>query len=610
MFPAPEEVHNALARVVGSPGFVSAGRLAPFLTFVVERTLAGEPLKESIVGVEVFGRAADYDPRLDPIVRVEARRLRSRLAEYYAGPGADDPVRIDLPKGTYAPVFAGRGSEGVEPGGPPPGAAATSPVWRLIWALVGVVAVGIAIAAAIRLSRPPMDESPSVAVLPFVNLSDESSHDYFSDGLTEEIIDRLAKIEGLQVVARSSSFQFRGASEDLREVGRRLNASAVVEGSVRRSGDTLRVTAQLVNAEDGYQLWSHRYEREISDVFAIQDEIARGIADALRVELRVGSGPLPGPPTTNVEAYNLYLKGRYHVMHDALPGLELAADSFQRATKADPEYAAAHAALAQTYALWAYFRLRPAEEAWPLARAAAERARAIHPTLAEAHAVLGLVKAHFEWEWDDAEALLLEAVQLNPDSSDVHVSYAWGTLLPRGRLSETLSHVDRAIELDPDSSLAHQLRSFALLIEGRHDEAIESYRRQIELNPSHADNQWDLGMALAYAGHREEAMRQFSLSGKIRDGATWEPGPTEYLLLGEVERARERIETWTGREGERPLFISYTYGLLGDADTAALWLERAYEERDPQVVWAKVDRRLAKVRDDPRIQAVIRNIGL
>ena len=610
MSPTPEEVRSALARVVESPGFATAGRLAPFLTFVVERVLSGEPVKESIVGVEVFGRPPDYDPRIDPIVRVEARRLRSRLAGYYAGPGAEDPVRIELPKGTYAPVFASREPRRGEPPDRPAGTGTPSPVRRLGWVLVAALVVGFAVAAALHLSRLSVPEPPSVAVLPFVNLSDEPSSEYFSEGLTEEIIDRLAKIEDLRVVARSSSFQFGESPTDLREVGRRLGASAVVEGSVRRSGDTLRVTAQLVNADDGYQLWSHRYEREMSDVFAIQDEIARAVADALRVELRVGLTPRPEPPTNNLEAYNLYLKGRYHVMHDAFAGLELAADSFQRATEADPEYAAAHAALAQTDALKAYYRLRAPEDAWPRAAAAAGRALSLDPSLAEAHAVLGLVKAHFDWSWDEAEALFLRALDLDPDSSDVHVSYGWGVLLPRGRTGEALLHAARAIELDPESSLAYQVRSFALLVEGRHEEAVESYRRVAELNPSHTDIQWDLGMALAYAGQSREAMRQFQLAGRIREGSTWEPGPTEYLLLGEPERARDIMKVWDGFGDQRPPFVSYVYGLLGDAENAALWLERAYEVRDPQVVWAKVDPRLERVRDDPRIQAVIRKVGL
>jgi serine/threonine-protein kinase len=295
-----DAIRAELARVVGSPGFVSAGRLAPFLTFVVERALAGEPAKESVVGVEVFGRPADYDPRLDPIVRVEARRLRSRLAEYYAGPGAGDPLVIELPKGAYTPTFKTRTEVApAETAVPLPGAAVG---WarRWPWALAAAVALGLVILGAVWATRRTPLSPPSVAVLPFVNLSHEASNDYFSEGLTEEIIDRLARVRGLRVVARSSSFRFKGSAQDLREVGRALDATAVVEGSVRRAGDRLRVTAQLVNAADGFHLWSQSYARKASDVFAIQDEVARAIANALRVELRVGFEPRPEPPTGNL----------------------------------------------------------------------------------------------------------------------------------------------------------------------------------------------------------------------------------------------------------------------------------------------------------------------
>jgi TolB-like protein/Flp pilus assembly protein TadD len=604
----PEAVRAQLARIVESPGFKAGGRLAPFLTFVVERTLAGEPLKESIVGVEVFGRPAEYDPRLDPIVRVEARRLRSRLADYYAKAGAHDSVVIDVPKGTYAAAFTPRGDGSAPPAQEeaplPAGASRRYLPWAAAAVLVAAAAVGL------RLLPRHAAGPPSVAVLPFANLGDNRADDAFSEGVAEEVLGRLTQIRGLRVVARSSSFQFAGRALDLREVGRRLGATAVVEGSVRRSGDRLRVSAQLVGVADGYQLWSETYERGASDVFVIQDDVARSVANALRVELKVGLEPRPEPPTTSLDAFELFAQGRYHLNHDALAGLELATDSFQRATEADPRYAAAQAALAQTYALLAYYRLRPPREAWDAARQAAERALALDPSLAEAHAVLGLAKALDEWKWDEAEPFFRRALAKGPDSSDVHVAYVWGLLLPRGRLAEARAEVDRAVALDPGSSIAHKLRSFVLLIQGDWDAAVLSYRRAAQLDPAHGDVQWDLGMALAYAGRKDEALRQFRIGGSIHNTGAFEPGPAEWALLGEEAKARRALLVWPGERPERPLFVAYAYGLLGDADGAARWLERALAERDPQLVWAKVDPRLAKVRADPRIQAVIRAVGL
>jgi len=605
-----DAIRAQLARIVASPGFVTAGRLAPFLTFLVERTLAGEPLKESVVGVEVFGRPADYDARLDPIVRVEARRLRSRLAEYYEGAGADDTVVIDLPKGTYVPVFRTREPSPLAREETSSNEAPRPP--RRVWGVVTAAAalVLIAIAAGIALSRRTPPQNPAVAVLPFLDLSDTATNPSFSEGLAEEIIDRLARLRGLRVVARSSSFRFRGSAQDLREVGRQLQATAIVEGSVRRAGDRLRITAQLVNVADGFQLWSQSYERQTKDVFEIQDDVARAVANALRVELRVGFDSRPQPPTGSLDAHDLYLQGRYHLNHDALAGLELAADSFARATEADPRYAEAQAALAETYALLAYYRLRPPKEAWPVARAAAERALALDPLLAEAHAARGLALAHEEWKWAEAEPYFRRAVELDPASCEVRVALVWGLLLPRGLVREAARNADEAVALDPFSSLAHQLRSFVLLVDGRTEAAAASYRRTVELNPSNGDMQWDLGMALAYAGQKEAALRQFRLGGNIHTGGNWDPGPIEYALLGEPEKARAAIARWPGFHAQRPIFIAYAYALLGDALNAAFWLDRACEERDPQVVWAKVDPRLAKVRPDPRIQAVIHRIGL
>jgi tetratricopeptide (TPR) repeat protein len=192
----------------------------------------------------------------------------------------------------------------------------------------------------------------------------------------------------------------------------------------------------------------------------------------------------------------------------------------------------------------------------------------------------------------------------------VHVAYVWGLLLPRGRLAEARNHIDRAVDLDPGSSLAHKLRSFVLLVQGRREDAVGSYRRAAELDPAHADAQWDLGMALAHARRNDEALRQFRIAGSIRAAGPWEPGATEWALLGETGKARAAIARWRGFTQQRPLFVAYAYGLLGDADEAARFLERALAERDPQLMWVKVDPRLARVRENPRVQAVIRAVGL
>jgi TolB-like protein len=606
----PQAALRELEAVVASPGFADAGRLAPFLRFVVERTLAGEPVKEAVIGVEVFNRPPDYDPRVDPIVRVEARRLRSRLAEYYEGPGAADPVVIQLPKGAYVPVFV----PGKSPDAPEPAQPADTPkrsALTLRWRAAAFVLALAAMAAMLFLARSPKPAPhPVVAVLPFVNISDDRANDAFADGLTEELIDRLAKVEGLRVVSRTSVFQFKGRAQDLREIGRKLNATAVLEGSIRRSGDRLRIAAQLIDVADGLHIWSETYERRVSEVFAIQDDIARAISSALRIELRVGFSSQAPPPTTNVAAYDLYLKGKGHLNHDALAGLELAADSFERAIAADPNFAAAHAQLAVDYGLLAYYKLRPAAEAWPRARREAERAVALDPKLAAGQAALGFALGMYDWKWAEAEQALRRAVSLDGDSADAHVALAVAALVPTGRLTEASAEFARALELDPQSYLANVGAAFAFLAQGRYPEAITQYQKAVEINPTHADTQWDLGMAYAFAGRKEEAMRQFHLGGQIRARGAWQPGAMEYALLGDVAAARRAIAAWRDFTTQRPIYIAYCYGALGDATPTSAWLEKAYAARDPQIIWLKIDPRFAKVRGDARIAALIARLGL
>lgn len=597
---SPEAVREALERVVSSPGFAGAGRLAPFLRFLVERALAGQPVKESVIGVEVFGRPADYDPRIDPIVRVEARRLRTRLAEYYAGVGATDATVIDLPKGTYVPVFTEQPAAAVPP---------VKDRRKIAW-IASAVVLTLASVTFLVLRRPAMPATPVVAVLPFVNLSDDKSNEYFSDGLTEELTDRLARVPGLRVVARSSAFQFKGRSEDLRDLGRKLSATAVVEGSVRRSGERLRVTAQIIDVADGLHLWSETYERRVSDVFSIQDELARSIASALRTELHVGFTSQQPPPTSNVEAYQLYLKGRHHLNHDALAGLELAARDFEQAVALDPNFAGAHSLLATDLGLLGYYKLRPANTTWPKAKAAAERAIALDPNLAGGHASLGFELGMYEWKWVEAERSLRRAVSLDPNSADAHVALAIGCLLPTGRVEEAVKELRRALELDPQSYLASVGTGYALLAAGRGGEAIPEYRRAVDINPTHVDTQWDLGMAYAFAGEKQAAEKQLRLVGQIRSGDAWQPGAMEYALLGDIAAAGKRIAQAGEFKGERPMFVAYVFGTLGDAEGASAWLEKAWAERDPQLIWVKVDPRFAKVRQDPRIAAVIRRMGL
>ncbi len=599
------EVRAHLEKVLASPGFVEAGRLGPFLRYIVGRVLAGEgsTLKEAVIGIEVFQRDAGYDPRIDPIVRVEARRLRSRLTEYYEGPGVSDPLRIDLPKGAYVPAFA------VVP-------AAATPTARTPWRrlVAGFLIAALFTATVVVIyrwtrKRGVSDRPPSVAVLPFVNLSPDPSNEYFSDGLAEELIDSLTKIEGLRVAARSSSFQFKGKSADVRDVGQKLGVGAVVEGSVRKSGDRLRVTAQLISASDGYHLWSQTYEREMKDVFAIQDEISRAIVNSLRLKLKTQR---PQRFTEHVEAYNLYLKGRYNLNQYTDASVSKAIEYIEQALKIDPRYAQAHSTLATIYMLLGYYRKIPEQQPWEKSRRAAERAIELDPSLAEAHAARGFALAWHDWAWAEAEREFKLALELDPGSADTHAAYAMAYLLPTGRVEPALAELKQALDIDPNAVLSNMGASYVLLIAGKCDESIAQYRRTLELIPYRPDTWWDLGMAYACKGDSTGAMESFRKAASVRGSTDWRPGPIELGLTGQVDAARklaaERGDAYFNRI--RSIFAVYALSVIGERDWAFRYLDKAFRERDPELVWLKIDLRLKNLRDDPRIVPYVKRLGL
>ena len=330
----PSEVRLQLERILASKGFANAERMSRFLRFAVEHTLENRAaeLKEYVIGVEVFDRTGSYDPRLDPVVRVEARRLRSKLASYYEEEGKADALLIDFPKGAYVAVFRNR----------------------------------------TETTRTPAasQKRSTIAVLPFANLSAGSKNDYFSDGLTQELIHLLTKVDGLRVVAWNSSSQLKGKTPDPYSVGQQLKVGSVLTGSIRGANDKLRITAQLVNTADGYYLWSETYDREMKDVFAIQEEISSAIVKTLSDKL-ASKAPELKSSARNLEAYNLYLKGRFHWNKRTGVGLHRSIQYFTDAIAVDQDFAMAYSGLADSYSLLADYGLMHPSEAMPKAKAAA-----------------------------------------------------------------------------------------------------------------------------------------------------------------------------------------------------------------------------------------------
>lgn len=606
--PSPEAVRAELEQILQSPQFRDAGRLGPFLRHLVERNLAGDDssLKESLLGTEFFQRGSDYDPRTDPVVRVEARRLRQRLEDYYGGTGAGSAVRVTLPKGGYVPVFETLSDEREKTGRPD----------RVRFVIFAAVAAAAALVGWWIFSRSHPTEvvaqAPTVVVLPLANVGANPENDYFADGLTEEIIDRLSKLSGIRVVARGVTASLKGKGLDLRESAQRVQADLAIEGSVRRQEDRLRVTARLVDAGGGSTLWSQTYERNLKDVFAIQDEIAQSVASALRLRV-AGAVPLPSRYTSNLAAYTAYLKGRHQFNRYSESGMRRAIEYFNEALKAQPDYAPAVAQLSHTYALLAYYDALPPEVPKSETKRLAERAIQLDPSLAEAHAALGMVLAFQDWQWDAAEAEMKKAQEVDPGSPFGYGSYGAAVLLPQGRFDEARMALKQAIEMDPLSSFFNFVYAYTLLASGRYEESLEQYRKTLELGNIHPDMEWDYGMALGFAGKPKEAAEAFKRSNRLHGSTNLEPRGLQAYFSGDEAQARRDVsplEANVKRGDEDRMDLVRLYAMLGEKEKALDWLERAVDARESQVIWLKVDPRLRSLQNEPRLHTLLKRVNL
>jgi adenylate cyclase len=459
-------------------------------------------------------------------------------------------------------------------------------------------------------AAPPVEHA-SVAVLPFVNVSGDPEQEYFSDGLTEELLTALAQVPGLRVAARTSSFAFKDKDVPVDEIGERLRVAHVLEGSVRRSGERLRITAQLVDAENGYHLWSESYDRELADVFAIQEEIARAIVDALELTL-AGAGTVVQPGTTDLEAYGLYLQGRFYANRFTESDLRRALDLYRQAVEKDPSYADAYAAIAESWTWLADDWVAP-REAYPRSKEAARRALELDPDLASGHNWIGGVYWNYDWNFDGAEREYRRAIELNPNDAEA-IAYLALLLAIRGRRDEAVVFTERAAALDPVSWVFGTRNARVYLILHRYEDAIREARRTLEIYPgSSLAHRW-LGDALLAQEKAEEALATY------RRGLATAPGYVRLrngearalAALGRPDEARriaEALEEEAERHYVRAEEIAGIWAALGNRDRAFRWLDRAYEERSagmPFLAYPMYD----PLRSDPRFAVLERKIGL
>jgi TolB-like protein/Tfp pilus assembly protein PilF len=565
-----------------------------------------------VIAHEVFGREAGYDPKLDAIVRTEAVRLRARLEKYYQADGSQDPWIIDLPKGGYRPVVRERLA--VVPGTdiPPSRPERSGRVSRIRWTAGAAAAlVLVAIASAWWWTRPGRT-GLTIAVLPLVNQGDPAN-EYFADGLTDDIIRNLSIIEGVTVPSRTSSFAIRGKGLSAAEAGRQLGAEYLVEGSVLHAGDQLRITVALVRARDEHRLWSDRFDRTLTDVFAIQDEISHGIVNTLRLNLSPGRRRYE----TNLEAYDLYLRGR-HLMASfpapagrpiALPALQY----FEQAIGKDSNYAIAYAGIADALNLVERnmgTASLSGETILSQSRAAAERAVELDPMLSEGHSALASIRAR-EYAWQEAERGFRQAIELNPNNALAHLEL--GTVLTvQGRFDEGLREVRRALDLDRLSPYVNTEVGAALTLARRYGEAVDQLRKASSLDSSRTRPYIMLGRALTLHGKPDEALEAFEESNK-RGGASLRPEP-DWRACAEV-RAGRRDEALSVLQQQlsaaRPSRqLARTYACLGDEERALEHLNKWFTQNEPGLAEFLQAPELAAMRTNPRVAELRKQVNL
>src|SRR5215831_5158388 len=584
-----------LERILQSPGFSRNERISRFLRFVVERHLEARDneLKESLIAIEVFGRPPDYDPKRDPIVRAEASRLRARLSEYYLAQGKDDPVVIELPKGGYIPVV--RGAERTHNPATPDGARLSG--WRILVGAGALAVLVVALAAVNWWRSRPQNTPIPIAVLPLINMNQDPANDYFADGLTGELIRNLSIIDGLTVRSENSSFAFKGKPQKAREAGRQLEANYLVEGSVLRSGQQLRIDVDLVRARDDFPIWSGRYDRELTDVFAIQDEISRGIVNNLRLKLGQGRRRYE----TSTEAYDLYLRARALEREgpsDPSPRIPV----FEQAIAKDPSFAPAYAGLAVAHLILSGQRGNDALTEVAEMRAAAEKAIQLDPLSAEAYEALGAAYAR-EAQWDQAEKSFRRSIEVQPGRQESHGYFAMYYLLPLARVDEAIRQLQIAEKSDP---LFTFFLGDALADVGRNEEAAVVCNK---LSPDDALKKSCIPGLMARQGKAGEVIQIY---GALPDNR----GPIgaalgcAYARAGRHDEAERVAASFSGPDGGNTPAL---FACLGDKDRTFEALDHVAQVGPIRMGWflLRVDREHpGLLSGDPRLKALRKRVGL
>ena len=454
----------------------------------------------------------------------------------------------------------------------------------------------------------PQAASPSIAVLPFADLSPQKDQEYFTDGLTEEMLNVLAQIRGLRVAARTSSFAFKGQTPGIAEVGAKLNVGAILEGSVRKADKRVRITAQLISVEDGFHLWSETYDRELDDIFQVQEEIATAVVGALKVTLLGEEAEAFGPGTSSTEAYNAYLQGRFFSDRRSEEDLERAADYFDQALELDPDFALAWTGLAEVRYRQAAWGVLPFEDGFEAAREAAARGLGLNDKLAEAHLIMGQIIQTYDWEWAAADAALQRALQLKPGDVRVLLGVA-AQALDLGRFEESLELARRMVALDPLSVPAFYHLGHVAYHAGEFEQAEAALLKALDLNPE----QPLVHLVLAHV-YLQQSRPEEALTVAKREPLEWGRSFMLALVfheLGRHEEAEASLQKITDEMGDLAAYqIAVIYAAWGEIDRAFEWLDKAYALRDPGLPHLKADQHFENLHSDSRWTALIEKMNL
>jgi TolB-like protein len=458
-------------------------------------------------------------------------------------------------------------------------------------------------------------DKPSIAVLPFLDLSPEGDQEYFCEGMAEELINTLSKIEVLKVASRTASFQFEPKGYDIKEIAKKLNVQHIMEGSLRKSGNRIRITTQLINSADGFQIWSGKYDRDLDDVFALQDEIALTIVDKLKLKLlNKEKAPLIKHHTDNKEAHNAYLKGLYFWNRRDDIGFDKALSNFEEAIHIDHEYALPYVGIANTYNLTAHFCLFPPEETFAKARQATTRALEIDELIGEAHTSMGWIHTYSDWNWEAAEKAYLQGIEINPHYATGHEWFSL-FLMGQGRFGEAISEVQKSIEYDPVSPMINAIGGVVYLISRQYDRATEQFLKAIEIDPKFT---WTyVWLALTYLEKKmnPQAIKCLETATQITKDVVYMLGylGQGYARTGQKEKALKVLKRMDSLEKKKYVAWSYrafVYAGLGDANKLFSCWEKAYVAREPELYYVKTLPWADPFRSDSRFKDLLKRMKL